>query len=93
MPGSQPCSEGRDSVDGSSGFVSSTEMCKQLYTEAVDRGIRVNGKLCNAVMVGFGSDLTVSRQAYIVRTCRGACSVARSRSLFCPSVVNYQVFR
>lgn len=54
--------------------MSSAEMCKQLYTEAVDRGIRINGKLCNAVMVGFGSDLTVSRQLYTTRTYRNACT-------------------
>lgn len=68
VPGSQPCSNGGDSVTGGPGLVSSTEMCKQLYTEAVDRGIRVNGKLCNAVMVGFGSDLTVSGQLYATHT-------------------------
>lgn len=52
--------EGVEAVDGDTEFVSSRELCTQLYTEAVERGIRVNGKLCNAALLGFGSDLTVS---------------------------------
>lgn len=74
MPGSPTCSEGGDSVNGGPGLISSAEMCKQLYMEAVDRGIRINGKLCNAVMVGFGSDLTVSRLLHATRTNRNACT-------------------
>lgn len=89
MPGSQSCSERGDLVDDGPGLVSSTEMCKQLYTEAVDRGIRVNGKLCNAVMVGFGSDLTVSKEVSATRTTRNVCSIVCAPSFFCPAVVHY----
>lgn len=92
MPGSQPCSEGGDSVNGAPGLVSSTEMCKQLYIEAVDRGIRINGKLCNAVMVGFGSDLTVSVKLNFtprVLSAVHAAYIARSPSFLCSAVVHY----
>lgn len=58
--------QGTDWVDGEdlsgeSGrdLMSSSEKCKQLYFEAVKRGISINGKICNAVMLGFGSDLQV----------------------------------
>lgn len=40
-------------------FVSVSRRCQQLYMEAVDRGIQINGKICSAVMLGFGSDLSV----------------------------------
>lgn len=40
--------------------MSSTALCNQLYVEAVERGIQVNGKICSAVMVGFGADVVVS---------------------------------
>lgn len=40
--------------------LTSTALCNHLYLEAIQRGVQVNGKICNAVMVGFGSDLKVS---------------------------------
>lgn len=50
---------GSEEVD-SGRRLTSTALCSQLYLEAVQRGVQVNGKICNAVMVGFGADLTVS---------------------------------
>lgn len=49
-----------DIVDGGPRSSSGAHRCTQLYLEAVKRGVRINGKLCNAVMLGFGSDLAVS---------------------------------
>lgn len=60
--GRNPSSERVDAADSGAGFVSSTEMCKQLYVEAVERGVPINGKICSAVILGFGSDLAVSGQ-------------------------------
>lgn len=45
--------------DSNKVFVSSSERCKQLYLEAMDRGVKINGKICSAVMLGFGCDLAV----------------------------------
>ncbi|CAM9125160.1 unnamed protein product [Ectocarpus fasciculatus] len=50
--------EGVRAADGGEEQVSSTELCTQLYVEATERGIHLNGKICNAVLVGFGADLT-----------------------------------
>lgn len=49
-------------TDGEAGHVSSTALCNHLYMEAVGKGIPINGKICNAVMVGFGADLTVGEK-------------------------------
>lgn len=43
----------------SAGYISSGDMCQRLFMEALTRGIGVNGKICNAVLSGFGSDLEV----------------------------------
>ena len=43
----------------SDGYISSANMCQRLYVEALARGIEVNGKICNAALLGFGSDITV----------------------------------
>ncbi|CAM9296218.1 unnamed protein product [Ectocarpus sp. 4 AP-2014] len=57
-PRSGPGYKGIRAADGGSEQVSSTELCTQLYMEATERGIHLNGKICNAVLVGFGADLT-----------------------------------
>ncbi|CAM9131809.1 unnamed protein product [Ectocarpus sp. 12 AP-2014] len=57
-PRSGPGYQGIRAADGGSEQVSSTELCTQLYMEATERGIHLNGKICNAVLVGFGADLT-----------------------------------
>lgn len=46
-------------AEANGGSTSCTERCKQLYFEAEERGIIINGKICNAVLLGFGSDLEV----------------------------------
>lgn len=55
----EQCDEGEGVADTPRRTVSSSERCKQLFLEAMMRGVRINGKICNAVMVGFGSDLSV----------------------------------
>lgn len=61
-PGTRCGSEEEDSGH----CLTSTALCNHLYLEAVQRGVQVNGKICNAVMVGFGADLTVSGSSFIV---------------------------
>ncbi|CAM9143566.1 unnamed protein product [Scytosiphon promiscuus] len=57
-PESQAESGGVHKTDGEAEHASSTALCNHLFVEAVKRGIPINGKICNAVMVGFGADLT-----------------------------------
>lgn len=52
--------EGHELVNSDASPVSSRELCQKLFLEAAERGVRINGKICSAVMLGFGSDLAVS---------------------------------
>lgn len=58
----KPALEGREVVNSDASAVSSAELCQQLFMEAAERGVGINGKICNAVMLGFGSDLAVSEK-------------------------------
>lgn len=48
-----------DAPADSTGYISSGDMCQRLFMEALTRGVGINGKICNAVLSGFGSDLEV----------------------------------
>ncbi len=62
-PTSQTGSEEVKGITGGAECLTSTALCNNLYLEAIQRGVQVNGKICNAVMVGYGSNLKVSCNA------------------------------
>lgn len=60
-----------------------SERCQELFFEAIERDIDINGKLCNAVMLGFGSDLQVR-----VGVCRLSSSEISSFRLANPAAAS-----